>query len=157
LNYAANGKAWFSFKPFALAGMVTLLALGWAGQAERTRAEQERLQRKQAEQQQFVSGLQLDLRLRSEDRNSTLRRVTLNGGIRNGSTAELRGLHLKVYFFRSDHTLVDTESVSIFDSVGAGEVKSVSKDFFAQGVPSEFTWSYGIEKASFWKDGEYYH
>ena len=156
LNHAASGRARFSFKPFTLAGMVALLVLGWAGQAERTRVEEERLQRKQAEKQQFVSGLQLDLRLRSEDRDSALRRATLHGTIRNGSPAELHALHLKVYFFRPDHTLVDTESVSIFDLVGSGEAKSVSKDFFARGVPSEFTWSYAIEKASFQKDGEYY-
>jgi hypothetical protein len=63
LNYAANGRARSSFKPFTLAGMVTLLALGWAGQAEKARSEQYRLDwertEKQQLKQQFLSSVQL--------------------------------------------------------------------------------------------------
>jgi hypothetical protein len=65
-------------------------------------------------------------------------------------------LKLKVLFFRPDHTLVDTESVIIYDSVEAWDTKSFEKTFYAQGVPSEFTWSRAIEEATFLKDGHVY-
>jgi serine/threonine-protein kinase len=59
----AHGRARISFKLFALVGMATLLAVGWAGQAERTRSEQYRLEwertEKQKLKQQFLSGVLL--------------------------------------------------------------------------------------------------
>jgi hypothetical protein len=99
-----------------------------------------------------------EMRLSAENGDSNLRSMTLYGRIRNDSLAELSRLTLKVYFLRSDKTLVDTESVSVLlvPHLRAGEAKSFSEHLYPRGVPSEFTWSYAIEEATFWKDGHVY-